>query len=93
VTFKLDQLRRCSVGVDLGASRTRVYLRGAGLVVDEPSVVAVNTFSGSLIAVGTKAEQMTGRTPEHIRVVRPVANGTVMDIEMARRMLRALVGE
>jgi rod shape-determining protein MreB len=93
VTFKLDQLRRCSVAVDLGASRTRVYLRQAGLVVDEPSVVAVNTFSGSLIAVGTKAEQMTGRTPEHIRVVRPITNGTVMDIEMARRMLRALVGE
>lgn len=93
MTFSLDQLRRCTVAVDLGASRTRVHIRQAGLVVDEPSVVAVNTFSGSLIAVGTAAERMTGRTPQHIRVVRPVAGGTVVDIEMAQRMLRALVGE
>lgn len=92
VTNPLDQLRRCSVAVDLGSARTRVHIKQAGLVVDEPSAVAVNTFSGALIAVGTAAERMDGRTPGHIRVVRPVCNGTVIDIEMAQRMLRALVG-
>ncbi|MBU7598096.1 rod shape-determining protein [Streptomyces sp. P38-E01] len=88
-----DQLRRCTVAVDLGASRTRVHLKGAGLVVDEPSIVAVNVMSGALIAVGTPAERMSGRTPSHIRVVRPVSHGTVVDIVMAQRMLRAMVGE
>jgi rod shape-determining protein MreB and related proteins len=92
VTKPLDQLRRCSVAVDLGSARTRVHIKQAGLVVDEPSAVAVNTSSGALIAVGTHAERMDGRTPGHIRVVRPVCNGTVIDIEMAQRMLRALVG-
>ncbi|MFB6930481.1 rod shape-determining protein, partial [Streptomyces noursei] len=60
-----------------------MYVKGLGLVVDEPSVAAVNTRTGSLIAVGALAEQMTGRTPDYIRVVRPVTGGTVIDIEMA----------
>ncbi|MCT2589987.1 rod shape-determining protein [Streptomyces sp. N2-109] len=93
MTFSLDQLRRCTVAVDLGAARTRVHVKHSGLVVDEPSVVAVNTFSGALIAVGAGAERMAGRTPAHIRVVHPVTGGMVVDIEMAQRMLRALVGE
>lgn len=88
-----DQLRRCTVAVDLGASRTRIHLKHAGLVVDEPSIVAVNVLSGALIAVGTPAERMAGRTPAHIRVVRPISHGTVVDITMAQRMLRAMVGE
>ncbi|MDT0381764.1 rod shape-determining protein [Streptomyces sp. DSM 42041] len=92
MTFSLDQLRRCSVAVDVGAARTRVHVKDAGLLVDAPSVVAVNTLSGALIAVGASAERMEGRTPEHIRVVRPVAGGTVSDIEMAQRMLRAMIG-
>ncbi|MGW0559631.1 rod shape-determining protein MreB [Streptomyces sp. NPDC003016] len=93
MTVSLEQLRRCHIAVDLGAARTRVYVKGCGLVVDEPSVAAVNTRSGALIAVGAFAEQMTGRTPDYIRVVRPVSGGTVVDIEMAQRMLRHLLGE
>ncbi|MGW2812295.1 rod shape-determining protein [Streptomyces sp. NPDC001415] len=93
MTVSLEQLRRCHVAVDLGAARTRVFVKGAGLVVDEPSVTAVNTRTGALIAVGTFAEQMTGRTPDYIRVARPVSGGTVIDIEMAQRMLRHLLGE
>ncbi|GAA0955495.1 MULTISPECIES: rod shape-determining protein [Streptomyces violaceusniger group] len=92
MTISLEALRRCSIAVDLGAARTRVYLRRTGLVVDEPTVAAVNTHTGGLIAVGTLAQRMTGRTPAHIRVVRPVSNGTVVDIEMAQRMLRLLLG-
>ncbi|MGW7360890.1 rod shape-determining protein MreB [Streptomyces sp. NPDC054802] len=93
MTVSLEQLRRCHLAVDLGAARTRVFVKGAGLVVDEPSVAAVNTRTGALIAVGTLAEKMTGRTPGYIRVVRPVSGGTVVDIEMAQRMLRHLLGE
>ncbi|MFB7597716.1 rod shape-determining protein [Streptomyces sp. NPDC056160] len=93
MTASLEQLRRCHVAVDLGAARTRVYVKGAGLVVDQPSVAAVNTRTGALIAVGDFAERMTGRTPHYIRVVRPVTGGTVVDIEMAQRMLRHLLGD
>ncbi|ARX83264.1 rod shape-determining protein [Streptomyces alboflavus] len=93
MTVSLEQLRRCHIAVDLGAARTRVYVKGAGLVVDEPSAAAVNTRTGALIAVGQFAEQMTGRTPGYIRVVRPVSGGTVVDIEMCQRMLRHLLGE
>ncbi|MEV5983826.1 rod shape-determining protein [Streptomyces sp. NPDC052051] len=93
MTVSLDQLRRCHFAVDLGAAKTRVYVKGVGLVVDQPSAAAVNTRTGALIAVGELAEQMTGRTPAYIRVVRPVSGGTVVDIEMARRMLRHLLGE
>ncbi|MFJ4004463.1 rod shape-determining protein [Streptomyces sp. NPDC090023] len=93
MTVSLEQLGRCHFAVDLGAARTRVYVKGAGLVVDQPSVAAVNTRTGALIAVGDFAEQMTGRTPQYIRVVRPVSGGTVVDIEMAQRMLRHLLGD
>jgi rod shape-determining protein MreB and related proteins len=93
MTASLDQLRRCTVAVDLGAARTRVYLRNTGLVVDEPSVAAVDCHNGSLVAVGETASRMEGRTPEHIRVIRPVSGGTVVDVEMAQRMLRQLLGD
>ncbi|MFJ3229970.1 rod shape-determining protein [Streptomyces sp. NPDC086787] len=93
MTVNLEQLRRCHFAVDLGAARTRVYVKGAGLVVDQPSVAAVNTRTGALIAVGEFAERMTGRTPNYIRVVRPVSGGTVVDIDMAQRMLRHLLGD
>ncbi|MGW1162929.1 rod shape-determining protein [Streptomyces sp. NPDC002513] len=93
MTVSLDQLRRCHFAVDLGAARTRVYVKGSGLVVDQPSAAAVNTRNGALIAVGELAEKMAGRTPSYIRVMRPVSGGTVVDIEMAQRMLRQLLGE
>ncbi|MEU6439888.1 rod shape-determining protein [Streptomyces sp. NPDC047046] len=93
MTVSLEQLRRCHIAVDLGAARTRVFVKGQGIVVDEPSVAAVNTRTGGLIAVGAFAQQMTGRTPEYIRVVRPVSGGTVVDVDMAQRMLRHLLGD
>jgi rod shape-determining protein MreB and related proteins len=89
----LEVLRRCTVAVDLGAARTRVYLRGSGLVVDEPSVAALDVRTGALIAVGARAETMAGRTPEHIRVARPVSGGVVVDVDMAQRMLRYVLGD
>ncbi|WP_129841657.1 rod shape-determining protein [Streptomyces sp. RFCAC02] len=92
MTISHDHLRRCSVAADLGAARTRIYLKNSGLVVDEPSVAAVNIKTGALIAVGTPAERMAGRTPDTIRVIKPIIGGTVVDIDMAQRMLRAMVG-
>jgi rod shape-determining protein MreB len=91
VSISQEQLLRCSVAVDIGASRTRVYLKGTGLVVDEPSAVAINTRTGALVAVGGQADTMTGRTPAHIRVARPVGPNGITDIEMAQRMLRHLI--
>ncbi len=91
MSLSLEQLCRCSVAVDLGAAQTRVYLKEVGLIVNQPTVAAVNTRTGALIAVGSLAERMTSRTPGHIRVVRPVSGGTVVDI--AQRMLRFFVGD
>ncbi|MEU3463604.1 rod shape-determining protein [Streptomyces sp. NPDC006733] len=88
----LERARRCTVAVDLGADRTRVYLRGHGLVADEPSVVAFDTERGEVVAIGTTAEQLTGRTPEHVVFIKPVAGGMVVDVEMARRLLRHVAG-
>lgn len=93
MTFSLEHLHRCSVAVDLGGTRTRVHLRQHGVIVNEPSVAAVDNRNGALIAVGAPAERMDGRTPAHIRIVRPICGGTVVDIDMARRMLRALAGD
>ncbi|MGW0733764.1 rod shape-determining protein [Streptomyces sp. NPDC002851] len=93
MTASLEQLSRCHVAVDLGAARTRLYVKGAGLVVDEPSCAAVNTRTGSLIAVGQFAERMIGRTPDYIRVVRPVSGGSIVDVELARRMVGQLLDE
>ncbi|MET7639693.1 rod shape-determining protein [Streptomyces sp. NPDC005438] len=88
----LTQVRRCSLAVDLGAARTRVYLKSGGLIVDAPSVVAVDARTGGLIAAGTRAARMEGRTPDYIRVQHPVVGGTVTDVATAQRMLRALIG-
>ncbi|MDJ0345921.1 rod shape-determining protein [Streptomyces sp. H10-C2] len=88
----LERMRRCTVAVDLGAARTRVYLKGQGLIADEPSVVAFDTERGEVVAIGTTAEQLTGRAPDHILVIRPVAGGMVVDVEMARRLLRHVAG-
>ncbi|NUU25328.1 MAG: rod shape-determining protein [Streptomycetaceae bacterium] len=84
-------LRRCHVAVDLGASRTRIRLKNGGLIVDEPSLAAVDTRSGGLVAVGSVAARMVGRSPDHIRVARPISSGTVVDTELAQSMLRQMV--
>jgi rod shape-determining protein MreB len=92
VAASLAQLRRCRVAVDLDTVRTRVYVKKSGLVVDEPSVAALDVRTGALIAVGTPAARMAGRTPGHIRVVRPITGNGIVDIAMMQRMLRQLLG-
>jgi rod shape-determining protein MreB and related proteins len=81
------------LAIDLGTANTVVYRRGAGVVLDEPSVVAVHIDDGRLLAVGTDARDMLGRTPREIATVQPVGNGLVTDLEMCDRMLRYLISQ
>jgi rod shape-determining protein MreB len=79
------------VGIDLGTANTLVYLRGKGIVVNEPSVVAVNQKTGQVVAVGSAAKAMLGRTPGHLTAVRPLVDGVVSDFEATEEMLAYLL--
>lgn len=75
------------VGIDLGTANTLVYLKGKGVIVSEPTVIAVNTKSKQVIAVGKPASKMEGRTPKHIETVKPLANGVISDFDAAQEFL------
>jgi rod shape-determining protein MreB len=79
------------VGIDLGTANTLVYLRGKGIVVTEPSVVAVNQKTGQVVAVGESAKAMLGRTPGHLLAVRPLVDGVISDFEATEEMLAYLI--
>ena len=76
------------LAVDLGTANTLVYVRGRGVVLNEPSVVAMNTKTGGIVAVGTEAKRMIGRTPAEIVAIRPLRDGVIADFETTERMLR-----
>ena len=79
------------MAVDLGTANTVVYVRGRGIVLDEPSVVAVNARDGRLLAVGTEAKRMIGRTPAHIQAIRPLKDGVIADFEICEKMLKYFI--
>jgi len=79
------------MAVDLGTANTLVYVRGRGIVLNEPSVVAINTHSGTVLAVGAEAKRMIGRTPSHIRAVRPLKDGVIADFDVTEKMLRYFI--
>jgi rod shape-determining protein MreB len=79
------------MAVDLGTANTVVYVRGRGIVLNEPSVVAVNTRDGRPVSVGVEAKRMIGRTPGHIRAIRPVKDGVITNFEMCEKMLRYFI--
>ncbi len=79
------------MAVDLGTANTLVYVRGRGIVLNEPSVVAVNTNTGGILAVGSEAKKMIGRTPGNIVAVRPLKDGVIADFEITERMLRYFI--
>lgn len=79
------------IGIDLGTANTLVYLKGKGIVITEPSVVAVNQKTGQVVAVGAQARDMLGRTPAHIVAVRPLVEGVVSDFEVTEEMLAYLI--
>lgn len=79
------------IGIDLGTANTLVYVKGQGIVINEPSVVAVNKKTGSILAIGTDAKNMVGRTPAHIVASRPLVNGVISDFEVTEQMLKYFI--
>ncbi|MCL4413323.1 MAG: rod shape-determining protein [Actinobacteria bacterium] len=79
------------MAVDLGTANTLVYVRGRGIILNEPSVVAVNTKDGRPLAVGAEAKRMIGRTPSHIQAIRPLKDGVIADFEICEKMLRYFI--
>jgi rod shape-determining protein MreB len=79
------------MAVDLGTANTLVYVRGRGVLLDEPSVVAMNGSSGEILAVGHEAKRMIGRTPDNITAIRPLRDGVIADFEACEQMLRYFI--
>src|ERR1700761_2820517 len=79
------------IGIDLGTANTLVFVRGKGIVLAEPSVVAVDSQTNEVLAVGHKAKSMLGKTPRKIHAVRPMKDGVIADFEIAEGMLKALI--
>ena len=79
------------IGVDLGTANTLVYVKGEGIVLDEPSVVAIDKRSGRIMAIGLEAKRMLGRTPEAIEAVRPLKDGVIADVDITEVMLRSFL--
>jgi rod shape-determining protein MreB and related proteins len=79
------------MAVDLGTANTVVYVRGKGIVLNEPSVVAINAMDSRPLAVGTEAKRMVGRTPAHIQAIRPLKDGVIADFDVCEKMLRYFI--
>ena len=79
------------IGVDLGTANTLVYCKGKGIVLKEPSVVAVESESGRVLAVGREAKNMIGRTPDEVMVIRPMKGGVIADFDVTQAMLKAFI--
>jgi len=80
-----------SIGVDLGTANTLVYVKGEGIVINEPSVVAINKKTGNFVAIGREAKAMVGRTPAHITAIKPLVNGVISDFEVTEKMLHSFI--
>lgn len=92
----IEQFRKYlsnDIGIDLGTANTLVYLEGKGIILNEPSVVAVNNKTGRVVAVGKDAKQMLGRTPQHIVAVRPLVDGVISDFEITEEMITYLLNK
>ncbi len=77
----------CDLAIDLGTANTLIYLKGKGIVVQEPSIVVVNKQTGKIEAVGNRAKEMLGKTPNNVVAIRPMKDGVIADFEIAERML------
>jgi len=76
------------VGVDLGTANTIVYLKDKGIIINEPSIVALNIRNDQIIAIGEDAKKMLGKTPNHIDIIKPLTNGVISDFEVAEKMIK-----
>ncbi len=90
---KFYKLFSNDIGIDLGTANTLVYLKGHGIVINEPSVVVVNQKTGQIVAIGVQAKEMLGRTPAHLRAVRPLVDGVISDFEVTEEMLTYLINK
>lgn len=81
------------IAIDLGTANTLVYVKNKGIVLNEPTIVAINKKTGQLVAVGQDAKAMQGRTPQHIEVVRPLVDGVISDFEVTEEMLAYLINK
>jgi rod shape-determining protein MreB len=91
---QIEKIRRFlsnDIGIDLGTANTLVYIRGKGVVINEPSVVAVNQKTGQVVAVGNQAKNMLGRTPGHIIATKPLVGGVISDFEVTEEMIAHLI--
>ncbi len=79
------------IGIDLGTANTLVYVKGRGIVINEPSVVAINKKTGQVLAIGKEAKKMVGKTPAHIVAIRPLVDGVVSDFEITQQMLKYFI--
>jgi len=91
--FSKSLLFSNDIAIDLGTANTLVYVRGKGVVINEPSVVAVNDKTHQVVAVGKEAKTMFGKTPAHIRVVRPLSHGVISDFEVTEELLSYLINK
>jgi len=81
------------IGIDLGTTSTLVYVKGQGIVISEPSVVAINKKSGQILSVGIEAKKMVGRTPSHIVAIKPLVQGVISDFEITESMLKYFINK
>ncbi len=81
------------VGIDLGTANTLVYVKDKGIVINEPSVVAINTKNDQILAVGAEARKMIGKTPAHITAIRPLVDGVISDFEVTEKMLKYFINK
>jgi rod shape-determining protein MreB len=81
------------LGIDLGTANTLVYVPGKGIVLNEPSVVAVSEFDNKILAIGVEAKKMIGKTPESIIAYRPMKDGVIADYRVTEAMLRYFIGK
>ncbi|MBC6153349.1 rod shape-determining protein, partial [Listeria booriae] len=79
------------VGIDLGTANVLIHVKGRGIVVNEPAVVAINNKTGEVLAVGTEARDMVGRTPGDITAIKPMKDGVIADFDMVQEMLRFFI--
>jgi rod shape-determining protein MreB len=91
---KIEEWKRVlrnDIGIDLGTANVLVYVKGKGIIINEPSVVALNQKTGQIVALGREAKNMLGRTPPHISVVRPIVGGVISDFEVTEEMIHFLL--
>ena len=79
------------IGIDLGTSNVRIHTKGKGVILEEPSVVAINKITGEILAVGNQAKEMLGRTPDNIDALKPLKDGVIADFNATRMLIQSLI--